>query len=149
MQKFTTYFFSFGILICALLLGLSFTASAQETDTTSIEIEEEKPRSLDLDRNLDRSMSGGSMTEMGTYSMPSKTQYYRPPFEGQESLDRAVEAYRKEMEEKLGENWYWQFLKAISPYIRLHLGVSEFNSLQIVDRDNPLFKSYNSKEKRQ
>lgn len=134
----------------ALLLGFSFTASAQETDTTSIEIEgDQESRSLDIERNIDRSMSGGSMTDMGTYSMPSKTQYYHAPFEGQESLDRAVEAYRKEMENKLGENWYWQFLKAASPYIRLQLGVSDFETFTPVGRDNPLFQSFQSNEKRQ
>lgn len=134
-----------------LLLGISKNSIAQETDTTKVEIDnsQENPRSIDINQTLDRSMSGGSMTEMGTYSMPSQTQYYHAPFEGQKSLDRAVEAYFKEMENKLGENWYWQFLRSVSPYIKLHLGVSEFNSLNIVDRDNPLFKSYNSNQKRQ
>jgi hypothetical protein len=146
----TSHNFWLGIFFC-LFFGISATSFAQETDTTQIEIEEEqeKPRTIELERNFDRPMSSGSMTDMGTYSMPSKTQYYHPPFEGQKSLDRAVEAYFQEMENKLGKNWYWQFLRAVSPYVKLHLGVSEFNSLNIVDRDNPLFKSYNSKHKRQ
>lgn len=125
--------------------------SAQETDTAKVEIEDEQkePESIDLGRGLERPISGGSMTDMGTYSMPSKTQYYHAPFEGQESLDRAVNAYFEEMDKKLGENWYWNFLKAVSPYVKLHLGVIEFNTMNFVERDNPLFKSYNSKEKRQ
>lgn len=132
-------------------MGMANTTSAQEIDTTAIELdtEQEAPESYDIEQQLDRPLSRGSMTDMGTYSIPSKTQYYHAPFKGQESLDKAVDAYFKEMEKKLGENWYWHFLRAVSPYIRLHLGVSEFNSLQIVGRDNPLFESYNSKEKRQ
>ncbi len=130
---------------------VTVSASAQETDTTSVIIEDgrEAQRDLNFERRFDRSVTGGSMTEMGTYSIPNETQYYHAPFEGQESLDRAVEAYLQEMENRMGENWYWQFLKAVSPYIKLHLGVSDFNTLQFVDRDNPLFRSYNSDEKRQ
>lgn len=142
-----TYYFSIGIIICCLL-GISRNASAQETDTSSVKIEDEQ-RTYELNQNFDRSMSGGTMTDMGTYSVPYKTQYYQAPFEGQKSLDRAVEAYRKEMKEKMGGNWYWQFLKAVSPYIRLHLGVNDFDMFVPVERDNPLFKSYNNEEKRQ
>lgn len=149
LQTSAIYPFSFAILICCLLFTIS--ASAQETDTTSVKIDDERDRRqiLDLDRYFDRSVSGGSMTEIGTYSMPNKTQYYHAPFEGQKALDRAVDAYLQEMEDRMGENWYWQFLKAVSPYVKLHLGVSKFNPMQYVDRDNPLFRSYNSDEKRQ
>lgn len=150
MRTSTLHNLRFGIFFCCLLFGVALISVAQETDTTEVEIEDEREsRSLDLEQNFDRSITGGSMTDMGTYSMPSETQYYHAPFEGQESLDRAVEAYFKDMENKLGKNWYWQFLRAVSPYVRLHLGVSEFNSLNFVDRDNPLFKSYKSNQKRQ
>lgn len=148
MHTSAKYYSSLGILICCLLC--TFSASAQETDTAAVEIEDEEMRqTFDLDRRLDRSVTGGFMTEMGTYSIPNETQYYHPPFEGQQALDRAVDAYLEEMEDRMGENWYWQFLKAVSPYVKLHLGVSKFNQLQFVDRDNPLFESYHSKEKRQ
>jgi hypothetical protein len=143
------YFNQFFIVffVAGLLLGLPPEATAQETDTTriSIEQEEESEATLQLDRQYSRSVSGGALTDMGTYNVPSSTQYYQAPFEAQDELDRAVEAYRKEME----KNSYWHFLRAVSPYIRLHLGVRDFNSLQIVGRDNPLFQSYQSDEKRQ
>lgn len=149
LQRSATYSLSFGIFICCLLFTIS--ASAQETDTAAVEIDDEREtrQMFDLDRQFDRSVSGGSMTEMGTYTIPSETQYYHPPFEGQKALDRAVDAYLQEMEDRMGGNWYWQFLKTVSPYVKLHLGVPEFNPMQYVDRDNPLFESYKSDEKRQ
>lgn len=133
--------------VAGLLLGMPLDGTAQETDTTQISIEqdEEAEAPLQLDQQYSRSVSGGALTDMGTYNVPNSTQYYHAPFEAQAELDRAVEAYRKEME----KNWYWHFLRAVSPYIRLHLGVRDFNNLQIVGRDNPLFQSYQSNEKRQ
>jgi hypothetical protein len=133
--------------VAAVLLGSPLNGIAQETDTTRISIEqdEEAEAPIRLDQQYNRSVSGGALTDMGTYNVPDPTQYYHAPFEAQDELDRAVEAYRKEME----ENWYWHFLRAVSPYIRLHLGVRDFNTLQIVGRDNPLFQSYQSDEKRQ
>lgn len=135
------------VFVAGLLLGSPLDGAAQETDTTQISIEqdEEGEALLQLDQQYSRSVSGGALTDMGTYNVPNSTQYYHAPFEAQAELDRAVEAYRKEME----ENWYWHFLRAVSPYIRLHLGVRDFNNLQIVGRDNPLFQSYQSNEKRQ
>jgi hypothetical protein len=135
------------VSMAGLLLGTPLDAMAQETDTTKISIDqdEEGETSLQLDQQYSRSVSGGALTEMGTYNVPNSTQYYHAPFEAQNELDRAVEAYRKEME----KNWYWHFLRAVSPYIRLHLGVRDFNTLQIVGRDNPLFQSYTNNDKRQ
>jgi hypothetical protein len=133
--------------VAGLLLGTPMVVTAQETDTTQVSIEqdEEAEQTLQLDQQYSRSVSGGALTDMGTYDVPNSTQYYHAPFEAQNELDRAVEAYRKEME----KNWYWHFLRAVSPYIRLHLGVRDFNNLQIVGRDNPLFQSYQNNEKRQ
>lgn len=140
-----------GILFCCLLLLLQLTASAQETDTTKIELEQdqESDRMINLNQQFDRSVSEGIMTEMGTYQMPSEQQYYQHPFKGQEYLDMAVKAYREEMNKRAGGNWYWQFLKAVSPYIQLELGAFQTMQLQYVDRTNPLFQSYkdNQKEK--
>jgi hypothetical protein len=132
---------------CCLLFGLSKQGLAQETDTTRITIErdEEKDDPIQLDQQYNRSVSGGALTDMGTYEVPSSSQYYEAPFEAQKELDRFMEEYRKEMKESA----YWNFLKAVSPYIRLHLGVRDFNTLDIVGRDNPLFQSYQSDEKRQ
>lgn len=130
-----------------LLFGVSKQGLAQETDTTRITIEqdEEGDAPIQLDQQYNRSVSGGTLTDMGTYNVPSSSQYYKAPFEAQEELDRFMEEYRKEMEKSA----YWNFLKAVSPYIRLHLGVRDFNTLDIVGRDNPLFQSYQSNEKRQ
>jgi hypothetical protein len=137
-----------------LLLALIVPASvfAQETDTTKQEIEREtRERSLDLQRQLDRSMSGGMMTEMGTYSVPDDKQFYKPPFMGQKYLDQAVEAYRKEIRNKIGNGWYWDVLRAISPFInnKFEFGVYGIYDWDPIDRDNPLQKSYNNSEKRQ
>lgn len=130
-----------------LLLGVCKQAFSQETDTSGVAIEQgdEANASIQLDQQYSRSVSGGALTDMGTYDIPSSTQYYQAPFEAQKELDEFMEEYRKEME----KNAYWHFLKAISPYIRLHLGVRDFNNLRIVGRDNPLFQSYQNDEKRQ
>lgn len=130
------------VLFLWLLPNLAW---GQDTDTTRQELDfEQEERDLNLQN---RSTSGGIMTEMGTYQMPSETQYYKRPFKGQEYLDMAVEAYRKEIENRMGEGWYWQFLKTVSPFIRLELGAFQTLQMQYVDRDNPLFRSYNSDEK--
>lgn len=126
-------------LLPSLVLG-------QDQDTTRQELDFEKRRQLDIQQQLDRSMSGGVMTEMGTYQIPSETQYYQHPFKGQEYLDMAVEAYRKEIENQVGDNWYWQFLKAVSPFIRLELGAFQTMQLEYPDRDNPLWQSYSNDE---
>lgn len=133
-----------GVLV---LLGMAKEGFAQETDTSRVTIEqdEETDTPIRLDYQFDRSVSGGTLTEMGTYEVPSPTQYYHAPFEAQKELDQFLEKYREEIE----NNWYWQFLRATSPFIRLHLGIRDFNELNIVGRDNPLFQSYQSKEKRQ
>lgn len=131
------------LFLCFLL---PISAVAQETDTTR--------QQLDLDTGqrdiqLDRSMSGGMMSKMGTYNMPSEGQYYKRPFMGQKYLDQAVEAYRREIENQVGENWYWQFLKAVSPFIRLELGAFQGPQMEFIDPDHPLFESYRDDEKKQ
>lgn len=139
---------SFNRLIILVITGgflLVFSPAqslAQERDTTSttIEQDEEEDASIQLDQQYNRSVSGGSLTDVGTYDVPSSSQYYRAPFEAQKELDQFMEEYRKEMEESA----YWNFLRAVSPYIRLHLGISDFNQLQIVGRDNPLWQSYSN-----
>lgn len=129
-----------------LIFLLPISAVAQETDTTRQELDFDTQQ---RETQLDRSMSGGMMSKMGTYDMPSEGQYYKRPFMGQKYLDQAVEAYRREIENKMGGNWYWQFLKAVSPFIRMELGAFRDNELIYVDRDNPLFKSYKDDEKKQ
>lgn len=131
------------LLILWLLPGLCL---GQDQDTTRQDLDfEQEQRDLNL-QQFDRSMSGGMMTEMGTYQIPSENQYYQPPFMGQKHLDRAVEAYRKEIENRVGEGWYWQFLKAVSPFIRLELGAFQTLEMEYPDRDNPLWQSYSNDE---
>lgn len=140
------------LFILVVLAGVLFVvypepAAAQETDTTNVVLdpEDDEEAPIQLDRGYERSVSGGSLTDMGTYQVPGRNQYYIPPFEAQKELDQFMEEYREEMK----KNWYWQFLRATSPFIRLHLGVRDFNTLDIVGRDNPLFQSYKNKQKRQ
>ena len=140
------------ILFCSVLLALPLTGLAQETDpdTTEVELgEDETERRIILNQQFDRPMSGGSLTEMGTYDVPRENQFYQRPFKGQKYLDMAVEAYREQLKNQVGNNWYWQFLKAVSPYIRLELGAFQTMEMQYVDRDNPLFRSYRDPEKKQ
>ncbi|NGP86737.1 hypothetical protein G3569_00110 [Aliifodinibius halophilus] len=100
-----------------------------------------------LDQSLDRSTTGGSLTQMGTHGVPRKNLYYQPPFKGQMHLDKAVEAYRKEISGTVGKGWFWSFLKAISPYIKLELRAFETMQMEYVDRDHPLWKTYTNDDK--
>ena len=136
-------------MLCSSLLLGPLIASAQETDTTTINIreEQEESRSINLGRQFDRSISGGSLTEMGTFDVPRENQYYQRPFKGQEYLDMAVQAYREQLKSDIDGGWFWQFLKTVSPYIRLEMGAFETMQLQYIDRDHPAFESYNSDEK--
>lgn len=126
-------------------------ALAQEQDTTrqELELEREEPSPTLLQPEFDRPASGGVMTEMGSYNVPEETRYYQPAFKGQEYLDMAVEAYRKELEKQIGPDWLSQFMRAVSPFINNQF---EFGFYQIydmnstVDRDNPLFQSYTDDE---
>lgn len=138
------YQFLFVAFVGGFLLGAPLQSVAQETDTSDVTIEQddESDATIQLDQQYNRSVSGGSLTEMGTYDVPSSTQYYQAPFEAQKELDQFMEEYRKEMKESA----YWNFLKAVSPYIRLHLGVRSYNNLDIVGRDNPLWQSHSNDE---
>ena len=127
-------------------------AVAQEADSTKKELDfEQRKRPVNLERNLDREIGGGVMNEMGSYQVPEETEYYTPPFKGQEYLDMAVEAYRKELEDRIGGDWFWKFLDTIRPYIHngFEFGVYQIYDQPVVERGNPLFKSHNNKEKRQ
>jgi len=135
-------------MFCCSLLLVPLFSLAQESDTTTIDITEEpeESRSINLGRQFDRSISGGSLTEMGTFSVPRQNQYYQRPFKGQEYLDMAVQAYREQLESEIDGGWFWRFLKTVSPYVRLHMGAFETMQLQYIDRDHPAFESYNSDE---
>lgn len=135
-----------GLILFSVFLFPSLVLG-QDQDTTRQELDFEERRQLDFQQRLDRSMSGGIMTEMGTYQIPSKNQYYHAPFKGQEYLDLAVEDYREEIKNRVGDNWYWQFLKAVSPFIRLELGAFQTLDLQYPDRTNPLWQSYSRDDK--
>lgn len=143
------YITFWGLLISIGILAPS-AVLAQEADTTKKELNLNQKNNLGFERELDRPVSGGKMTGMGAYNVPTETKYYKRPFKGQDYLDLAVEAYRKEVKNDLGNNWFWQFLKAVSPYINNSFEFGFYNTdVPYVDRDNPLFQSYQSKEKRQ
>jgi hypothetical protein len=137
-----------------LFLGNLFIPTitcAQERDTSrtlDLKQKEERELRIDFNRQQMRPMSGGEMTEMGTYNMPSETQFYEIPFRAQEDLDRAVEAYREEIREK-GPAWLWRTLRTISPFInnQFGFGVYDIYDLPIVERDNPGFQSKNEDKK--
>lgn len=130
-----------GFLVCLLFPVL---ALAQETDSTRRNLHLQNQRQQLLQQPLERQLSGGIMSEMGTYQVPEKTQYYTPPFKGQEYLDMAVEAYRRELEERIGPQWLSKFFKTVSPFInnKFEFGVYQIYDLPIVERDHPLFQSY-------
>lgn len=151
MDTTNKYKFSAAILLISLLWALPHTVTAQEKDSTKVKLDLDKDsaRTYPLDRRFDRSLSGGMMTEMGMYKVPSETQYYQAPFKGQDYLDMAVKAYREQLKEGIGNNWYWNFLKAVSPYISLELGAFQTMQMEYVDRTNPLFQSYKDPDKKQ
>lgn len=146
MSKIIIYLVASLLLIGLLSLSPSI-AAAQEIDTTrqELDLEQDEPSPNLLLPQFDRPATGGVMTEMGSYEVPEETRYYQPPFKGQEYLDMAVEAYRKELEKHIGPDWLSQFMRAVSPFINNQF---EFGFYQIydmtstVDRDNPLFESY-------
>ena len=142
------------ILVLLILLFSAFLIPdllfAQEADTTRQELEiDSSSQNLDMQQEFDRSMSGGMMSGIGTYETPTEGQYYKRPFKGQYYLDKAVEAYREQLREGIGNNWYSQFLKAVSPFVSLHFGAFQEFDLRYVERDNPLFQSYTNDSKKQ
>lgn len=137
MFNYSHYKTAFGILCCSLIALIPALTSAQERDTAEVEL---KDRELNLNRQMERPMSGGMMTDMGTYEVPSKAPPYQRPFMGQKHLDRAVEAYREQQGTINTDSWFWQFLRAVSPYVQL--GAFKEMELQYVDRNNPLWESY-------
>lgn len=152
LSKINIYVVAFLLLVGIFSLS-PYIAAAQEVDTTrqDLDLEQDEPSPQFLHPGFDRPATGGVMTEMGSYEVPEETEYYQPPFKGQEYLDMAVEAYRKELEKHIGPDWLSQFMRAVSPFINNQF---EFGFYQIydmnstVDRDNPLFKSYTDDEKK-
>ncbi|SMO65066.1 hypothetical protein [Fodinibius sediminis] len=142
------------LLVGGIFLCLPFASAAQERDSTrqELELEEDEPAPVLLNLQFDRPASGGVMTEMGSYEVPEETEYYQPPFKGQEYLDMAVEAYRKELEKHIGPDWLSKFMRAVSPFINNQF---EFGFYGIYDmeptvkRDNPLFQSHTDDSKKQ
>lgn len=150
LSKTNTYPYQVVFLLLLGILSLTLipnAATAQETDTTrqDLDLELGAPSPQYLRPGFDRPAAGGVMTNMGSYEVPEETEYYEPPFKGQEYLDMAVEAYRKELEKHIGPDWLSKFMSAVSPFINNQF---EFGFYQIydmnstVDRDNPLFESY-------
>ncbi len=136
-------------LALILLAIVPSLVSAQETDTTRQSVEmEEREKALELKYKINRPASEGMLTESGVHEVPEPTEYYTPPFKGQYYLDKAVEAYRKELKERMGPDWLYKFFRVISPFVnnRFEFGVYQIYDMPIVERDNPLFQSNNSDE---
>lgn len=145
-----SYSIKFLELTIALLVMLPVLVSAQETDTTRQSRElDEREQALELKYKINRPASGGLLTESGVHEVPEPTVYYTPPFKGQEYLDKAVEAYRKELKERMGPDWLYKFFRIVKPFVnnQFEFGVYQINDLPVVDRENELFQSKNSDEK--
>lgn len=139
------------LLFCSLFLAGVLAANAQQADSTKRTFFlNPKPKSFKIQPHSERSVGSYTLPQSGVFEMPDETQYYTPPFKGQYYLDLAVEAYRQEQKDKLGLNWLFQFLNAIAPYVnnQFEFGVYRINDMPVVERDNPLFQSHNSKEDR-
>lgn len=135
------YHFFPALFVVAVIFFSPRPAQAQQTDTTGT-TEELKLRQRQIQQpyHSERSTNNFLLPSSGTYGVPEPTEYYKPPFMGQESLDAAVEAYRKELKEGLGNSVILRFLKTIAPYInnQFEFGVYQIYDLPIVERDHPL-----------
>lgn len=124
---------------------------AQQSDTTRQNREiNPKPESFTERAHTERKMGEFMLPESGVFSYPERVEPYREPFMGQYYLDIAVEILRKEQEGKLGKMWM-QILRTVAPFVNMQFqfGVYDIEDLPIVDRDNPLFQSYQNPEKKE
>lgn len=139
------------ILFCSIFLSATQLSFAQEADSTKRTFFlRPETKSLKYQPHSERAIGSYSLPESGVFDMPEETQYYVFPFKGQYYLDLAVEAYREEQRDKLGLNWLFRFMNAISPYVnnQFQFGVYRINDMPIIARDNPLFQSHNSSKER-
>jgi len=139
------------IALCSIILVPAQLALAQQADSTKRTFFlRPESKSLKAQPHSERSIGSYALPQSGVFEMPEETQYYVLPFKGQYYLDMAVEAYREEQRDKLGLNWLFRFLNAISPYVnnQFQFGVYRINDMPVVARDNPLFQSHNSSEER-
>lgn len=137
--------------ICSLTLFPAFLAQAQQADSTKRTFFlRPETKSLKAQPHSERTIGSYTLPQSGVFEVPEETEYYVIPFKGQEYLDMAVEALREEQRDKLGLNWLFRFLNAISPYVnnQFQFGVYRINDMPVVARDNPLFQSHNSREER-
>ncbi|NGP76901.1 hypothetical protein G3570_09670 [Balneolaceae bacterium YR4-1] len=137
--------------ICSFILVPALLAQAQQADSTKRTFFlRPETNSLKAEPHSERSIGSYTLPESGVFGVPEETEYYVIPFKGQEYLDMAVEALREEQRDKLGLNWLFRFLNAISPYVnnQFQFGVYRINDMPVVARDNPLFQSHNSREER-
>ena len=123
------------------MLGVLQTISAQQTDTSQtreeLELQEKK---VSQPYHSERSSGNYILSKSGTYGVPEPTEYYTPPFKGQESLDKAVEAYHEELDNSVANTAFFQLLGKIAPFImnRFEFGFYQIYDMPIVERDHPL-----------
>ncbi|MDX1585253.1 MAG: hypothetical protein R3222_00860 [Balneolaceae bacterium] len=141
------------VLIAIALFALFpvYLALGQQADSTKRTFFlRPESKSLEAQPHSERSIGSYALPESGVFEVPEETEYYVIPYKGQHYLDMAVEALREEQRDKLGLNWLFRFLNAISPYVnnQFQFGVYRINDMPVVARDNPLFQSHNSREER-
>lgn len=138
MVRLTAYTFS---LVLLLLGGLLLPASAQQSDTTDTTRRVDfKQREIPQAYHSERSTDKFLLPESGTYAVPEPTEYYKPPFTGQESLDQAVAAYREELENSIANTPLFRFINKIAPFVNntFEFGVYRMYDIPIIDRDHPM-----------
>lgn len=142
MNSRKTYpFLAFGVIL-VILVGITGVANAQQTDTTQTKEKLETQRKALQQYHSERSTHGYVLTESGTYNVPEPTEYYKPPFTGQESLDRAVAFYRQEFENSIANTKLFQIIAKVAPFITnsFQFGFYQIYDLPIVERDHPLLE---------
>lgn len=129
-------------LLLILLAVSGRPLAAQQSDTT------DTTRQVDLNRrsfpqsyHSERSANSYLLSESGSYNVPEPTRYYQPPFNGQESLDKAVEAYREELKNDLANSPLFRIIGKIAPFINntFEFGFYRIYDIPIIERDHPNF----------
>ena len=122
---------------------------AQQSDTSQTQKRKLEERRVQQPYHSERSANSFLLEESGTYGVPEPKEYYRPPFNGQESLDRAVEAYRKELEDSIANSPLFQLLGKVAPFItnQFEFGFYRIYDLPIVERDHPALYPQTDTEK--
>jgi hypothetical protein len=135
-----------------LFLGLMFAASGvmegqvhqdsintnrSDTSQTTRKLEQQKKtilKHLRTDRNIYKYLT----PESKRYNVPSPTEHYKPPFTGKKSLNQAMIAYRKSLENSITSSRFYQILTKIAPFINNVFVFGYWqNTAPVIGPDNP------------